>query len=351
MKNKIDQKIHQLLLKKKSPAVIVKTLLKTKSLTQDMNNFLDICRFMQNAGLYQTLLKTALKRLNSQEPAPWSFVLDTLNHCKAKVSKKAQTQFFKGIVEEKQVSYALTFCHWDQDHPKWKKLKQKAIKQIHQENNRSVIQLLEELEFIKSQGFLEKEEEVLKKLKQLEPENPEIHKKWLEFKDKWSRRIVQQSKQKVLQQHSPDLSLVPDDPEELKQVKSLVQSAKKVIKKHPSARYDFALMLFFIGHPKSAVQLLEKHLHSLSAKWLYADLLLQSRLYLNCLNFLDLLEKEEGLHPETVFALAYMRAKAYQGLGKIKQAKNILHDLLAVKPQYRLAHYLLDQWERGESFN
>ena len=62
-----------------------------------------------------------------------------------------------------------------------------------------------------------------------------------------------------------------------------------------------ALLFSFIGYPYIAIQILKDHLDTMSAQWLYLDLLVQSELYLDCLSFLDIMEVRYNQDPDTVF--------------------------------------------------
>ena len=337
-----------MLLKKQNPQMIARKLLKQKALVQNQEDFLGICRFMHQAGLNKMLIQTAVEHLQTKKTVPWAFVINILDNCGINISKEVKTMFFNGIIEQNQIPYVLTCCNWDRDYPEWVKMKMDEINQINREKNSQFVQLMEDLEFIKSQGFLKKEEEILKKLKKLAPDNPSINEKWVQFRERWGRHIIQKKKQAALKGTPFHINSGVVDPEELKQMESIVQSVQDLVIKYPDTGYNMALMLFFMGYPKFASQILKDHLHSNAAKWLYADLLLQSKLYLNCLDFLDVMEKESDHQPEAVFALTYMRAKAYHGLGKKKKGKGILTELLKVKPNYRLAHYLLEQWKKED---
>ena len=348
MNLKTDQKIQDGLLKKQNPQAIARKLLKQKTLVQNPENFLAICRFMYQAGLHTMLIQTAMEHLKTKRIVPWAFIINILDHCRIDLSKEMKIMFFNGIIEQDQVPYVLTCCSWDYDHPKWVNMKMDEINRINREKNSQFIQLMEDLEFIKSQGLLKKEEEIIKNLKKLAPDNPNVHEKWIQFKERWGRDVLQGKKRSSLKNNHVYMNRDPVDPKEFKQVKSIMKSVQELILKHPKSGYNMALIFFFMDYPKFAVQILKDHLNSNSAKWLYADLLLQSRLYLNCLSFLDMIEKEDSAQPETVFALTYMRAKAYHGLGKKKKAKSILTELLKVRPNYRLAHYLLEQWRKGD---
>ena len=340
----VEVEIQKMLSIGHSSSSIAKSLLRKKSITENTDFFLAVCRFMYHSGLYQLLIKTAISKLKKKEIVPWAFVIETLECHKIKIPKEKKTFFIKGIIEQDQIAAVLTSHSWDKDHPKLATMKLKEIEKINRERNHAFIKLMEDLEFIQAQGVLKKEEEILKELKKIDPENPEIHEKWLQFREKWGRSIIHKKKALLLNQGN--ISVLHSETEK-KQAENIAKSVQTILKKNPETSYDMALLFSFIGYPELAIQILRDHLNDVSSQWLYLDLLLQSKLYLDCLSFLDMMEIKYNEDPETVFALTYIRAKAYYGLGKKEKAKDILSNLLEVRPNYRLTHYLLKQWEKG----
>lgn len=340
----IEKKIQKMLSSGHSSASIAQYLLRKKNLSKDPESFLAICRFMYQAGLNKLIIETAISRLKKKEVAPWAFIIEILESQNISIPKEKRAFFIKGILEQKQIPALITSHSWDKYHPELKELKVKMIKEISKQKNRSFIKHIEDLEFIQAQGILKKEEEILKKLKKIDPENPEIQEKWIQFREKWGRHIIQKKKKNLLNKHN--VSHLPSEKEK-NHAEKISKSVKKILKDTPEKSYNMALLFSFASYPHLALQILKDHLNTVPAQWLYLDLLLQSALYLDCLSFLDTMEVRYSNDPETVFALTYIRAKAYYGLGKKKKAKDILSHLLEVRPNYRLTHHLLKQWETG----
>lgn len=340
----IEKEIQKMLSAKHTPLSIAQNLLGKRSISKNTDHFLAVCRFMYQSGLHQLLIQTTISRLKKKEVVPWAFIIEILASQKIKIPKEKSSFFIEGVIAQDQVASILTSHSWDKIHPELVNIKLQAIEQINREKNHTFIKLMEDLEFIQAQGVLKKEGEILKKLKKIDPENPDINDKWLQFQEKWGRNIIHQKKTHLLTKHL--VSSTPSEKEK-KQIEKIAKSVNKQLKKHPEKSYDMALLFSFVGYPYLAIQILKDHMKDSSSEWLYLDLLLQSNLYLDCLSFLDIMEVKYSNDPETVFALIYLRAKAYYGLGKKKKAKDILSDLLKVRPNYRLTHYLLNQWEKG----
>ena len=344
MVQEVEKDIQRLLSRRRSLASIAKYLLKKNSISTNTDQFLAACRFMYQSGLYKLLIQTTISRLKKKEVAPWAFIIEILESQKIKIPNKKKAFFIKGIMEQNQVTSILTSHIWDQYYPELVNMKSKAIAQINREKNHTFIKLMEDLEFIQAQGILKKEGEILQKLKKTDPDNPKVHEKWLQFREKWGRSIINQKKTHLFRHRN--VSIAPPEKEK-QQVTEIAQFIMKTLKEEPEKSYDMALLFSFMGYPNMATQILKDNLNTVASEWLYLDLLLQSEFYLDCLSFLDIMEVKYCDDPEAVFALTYTRARTYYGLGKKKKAKDILSDLLKVRPNYRLTQYLLKQWEKG----
>ena len=343
MTSSVGKALYKYLAKGKTPSAVAQKLLARNLKKQEV--FLDVCRFLYLTGQNRLLMKTALQRLKNKEPVPWAFLLDVLIHQKIPISKETEHLFIKGIEEQKQTPAILSFVAWDFTHPMLKDLKQKEIEKINKKNNAKFIQLMEDLHFIQAQGIFTKEEAILKELKTSYPENPHVHELWLEFREKWGRHLIQKKKKALLKK-----KLAPASPSETEksQAGKIHKAILKNLKKDSQSLYDMALLFAFLGWPQKALEILKTQPLSSKAKWLYLELLLESRLYVECLHFLDEIGQQKKEDPEAIFALSYARARAYRGLGKKETAYKILSELKAVRPHYRLTHCLLTQWSKEE---
>ena len=344
----VEKEIQSALLKGASYQEIAKSLLKKSRFLKSTDAFLHVCCFLYQAGFYNLIIEIAISRLSKNKVVPWAVVIAVLSLHKIKIPAAVKKAFMSGIIKQDQVVSMLGSGSWDAGLPKLARLKAEKVDQIYREKNQKFVQLMEDLQFIQAQGFSEKEKEVLNELKQIEPDNPFIHEQWVQMKEKSARVLLHKRQYSTPHQQLPVSRI---DAQESQQIQKIVESVKHLMSEQPEKAYDMALFFLFIGHPQWAVSFLKDHLNSFSAEWLYVDLLIQSELYLDCLSFLDKLEAKYADNPEMPFSLAYIRAKAYYGLGQKNRAKNILSDLLAVRPKYRLAQFLLRQWSNEEKLS
>ncbi len=312
---------------------------------KDPGSFLELCQFLYLSGQNQLILKIALKQLKKKELLPWAFLMDILDQQKIRLSKEQRLLFLKGIKEQKQIPALLTWNRWDDLHPELKALKKQEQEQINRNNNAEFIKLMEDLHFIQAQGILQKEEDILKNLKTNHPENPQVQELWLKFQEKWGRHIIQKKKKDLIKKK---LFPVPPQEKEKKEARKIARAISQKLKHRSESVYDMALFFAFLGYPLMALKILKPRADSPEVMWLYLDLLLEGRLYIDSLQFADTLTVRTKADPEAVFALSYARARAYYGLGQKERARAILSQLQEVRPHYRLTTCLLKQWEKEE---
>ena len=341
----VEKEIHRGLLKGTPVREIGQKLLQKKKFLKDTEAFLHICRFLFHGGLNRLLVQTALLRLEKEEVAPYAFLVEIFHLHKISLPSKTLKLFLKGLTLQNQVLSMTGSRSWDHHLPRLKELKARHLGEFYKKQDKEFYQGLEDLKFVRSQGLSGKEKEILKQLKKKEPLNPLIHQEWLQFEEKEYREVV--SRQGPVRFKVPSRGPGTEDPELKKQIHSLLQEVQKKLKNKPeNSYYDMALLFSFMGQSGEALKVLENRLSGPSSLWLYVELLMQSRLYLRCLEVLDQVELKWKGEPDTLFAITYARARACHGLGQKKRAVQLLSDLVSVKPGYRLARFLLQQWER-----
>jgi tetratricopeptide (TPR) repeat protein len=84
--------------------------------------------------------------------------------------------------------------------------------------------------------------------------------------------------------------------------------------------------------------------------WLRAELLVHARRFVEGLEHLKHLEVRYVDDPETSFAVSYLKAQCLQELGQKDAALEILKSIVRVRPNYRSAHALIQEWTEGASW-
>ena len=115
------------------------------------------------------------------------------------------------------------------------------------------------------------------------------------------------------------------------------------------AAYNLAIGLYFIELYHEALQVIRRAPESSAKDWFYLELLLRCGRYLECLDEVNQIELKYSADPESTFAATYIRAQALWGLGQTGSAIELLRSIVDIRPSYRSAHSLLNEWAGGFS--
>ena len=120
----------------------------------------------------------------------------------------------------------------------------------------------------------------------------------------------------------------------------LFEHCQKTLALKPQKREDMAVLLLTMGYMDSAIKLLENHLDSPSKQWMYMDCLLETKQYLRCLDYINQ-SPPSSFSPEMTSELNYYKAYSYYGLKEYQKARNIIQNLISMKPDHQPALTLL----------
>ena len=121
----------------------------------------------------------------------------------------------------------------------------------------------------------------------------------------------------------------------------------KLAKNRKDLTFDLALSFHFMDRPQMALEILnglKANETNSSTRWLKLELLLCNRRFVEALDLALELEIAEADDPETTFAINYIRAQAFWGLGQKDQALALIESLSRVRPNYRSIHSLKHKW-------
>ena len=338
----IEKYIQKLLIADKcSVFEIAQDLLKQKQVNKSKKDFLEVCHFLFLSGLHQLLIEVSIKRLNQKKPVSWKHLLALIDPRPMSSSKKKA--FLTGLKAQALETDFLVLKLWGQSIPELKTIAEDIILKAEEKSGIDKIsKLLRDLVYVESLGVLQKREHLLKDLLRLAPKNPLVLHKWEVFKEKKGREFLRDKKRHVIKSLYPIYSFSPKEEKELKKLKETIN---EVSLKNPKFCYDLAIAFAFMGYPKNGAHILRENLFTLSAQWLYLELLILSHQYLEALGRISLFEPQVLDSPQLAYALIYLKAQCYYGLGQKEKGKKLLFSLISVRPDYRLASQKLVQWE------
>jgi len=207
--------------------------------------------------------------------------------------------------------------------------------------------LIEQLNHYRNSELIEQEEATLQKLLKLFPQDLEVgllkqahlEKKADEILDK-----VIAKKGMTKPRFSVDFTEL--GPDFISQTQNqILQIAQDVQKTHPEQLYNLAVMCFQSELYETCIDILNLSPDNQPKQWLLAEALLESRRFLDLLQLLEKLEQSPYYDADATFAIIYMRAQAYHGLGQVEKAIGLMESLLQVAHVYRSAEALLMEWK------
>ncbi len=217
------------------------------------------------------------------------------------------------------------------------------MNQLTKQNEQRFEKLVEQLEFFKNQRMWKDQREVIQKLLQEFPENKKTKEFQKTFNEIWAMEKIEQvllDRQDLPEQTArPNLSIA-----EIEMLDVIFASASELV---TSSRYlptDFALMFQFFEAPNLALEFLKTDIKPVSHLWLEAELLFICGRYVDVLLVLRTILEKATNDPETQFSVSYLRAQCFWKLGQQTRAKELISDILRVRPDYRSAQSLKIDW-------
>ena len=126
---------------------------------------------------------------------------------------------------------------------------------------------------------------------------------------------------------------------------NILKIANDLVNKQPDQLYNLAILAFQFELFEACLNVLEKAPETPARDWLRAEALLEAGKYLELIHLVEYLEGKESHSTDTVFAVTYLKAIAYHGLGNKDLAVRLMEGILQVVPYYRSAEALLVEWQ------
>lgn len=301
--------------------------------------------FLYNQGLHQEVLQLLIKNLETKNRVPFDLVIELLAGSNTVPDEKVFEALIKGMKKQgalEDLMAAYSFDKWDS---RFSETRDLLIQRQMEEQENAKKALYEKFEFLKNQRMTEQAGQVLARLRQVYPNDLQYIQAEREFREQWARDVVASrstySKLRQLARKKFPLS-EPDQ----QMLKAFLADLQKLSPSHPTLAYDLAVGFWFMEEYDSALAALNESKGS-AAEWLRAELLLSARRFVECLEQLNHLEVKFAEHPETSFAVSYLRAHALKELGQDDTALEILKSIVHVRPHYRSAHSLISEWSEG----
>ncbi len=317
-----------------------------KKLESQLNNFQDYhayYQFLVSVGLYKTLVQSLAQQLRKEEHISWYYFFFIINKYQTEMQSEMIESFISHSSEDDWMYLFGSSCIKEDE--QLLELQNTHLKNYYQNHENLQLDLEKELQIAHSQKLLKKEKQIIDQLLKMDSKNLFFQKLKKEYERK--RAIDTLNEYKTTNTHYlyDSYRMQPSQKEMKQQVQKIMEHFKNLAQTKPEHINDMAIILISTGYNDLAIEFLKEHLNTGDRKWLYLELLLESKQFFLCLTFVDQLFSKNSLSSEETFSLIYAKAQAYYGLKEYDKAQKTLEDLVKVRPRYRLAQELLSQWK------
>lgn len=306
---------------------------------------------MIQAGLYSQLLFQMRRCLKREMQLPWAAMIEALHKSGAKIEPIEVDAIFEGMNAQSAQfdddmmfdlvdSFALD--RYDARPAEYRSRKIAHLRQQHEEKRAD---LQRQLDYARVNRLFSQEKRLLDEIQAFDPNDSELSRE----KDLFEYREAQEIVENALA-HSPPKAEIEKKfsqlPPELKKVaKPIIKRVRELAAKASEPLlYDLALMLIFMDLHEEGIKLLDGRRESSRIDWLLLETLILGGQFAAALGEVENLEVKYAGDAEAPFALTYARARALWGLGDTVTAIELIKSLTRVRPTYRSANTLLQQW-------
>ncbi len=344
----LELKIRDLLNKIADPGIVAIELLKWwegNDLSEEEKR--GVACYAINAGSIGPLLELYSKKLMAKETIPWGPFVEALGRASYRPQKPEILALITGsqaqeLLPDLTTSFALdTFSSLfiENRRTKFRRERQRIL-DLRQ-------QLLEKLEFVRSQRIPTEEKKVLHQLGTLFPGDQKVQSEAQVHAEQWAREIINQREAFTDLDTALEDALPPMSTEVVSAKDHLFNQVMKYIKKHPDQAFDYALMFESLEFYKEAYEVLCHAPSTKQADWLKLEILIKGRQFVSALEETNGLELKYAGDPNSTFAVIYARAQALWGLGQKDTAIDLMKSIVNLRPSYRSARAILSSWSEG----
>ena len=300
--------------------------------------------FAIRSGRLPDFLKLIAGQIKNHELIPWGPFVEALGLSGYQPQKPEVLALFQGAHSQKDSAGLVRSRALDQFSSKFAEERRNERQEERRRYNEIKRNLIEQLEFYRSQRIPTEEKKILAQLSTLFPHDSEVRGEHMVHQEKWAREIINQRERMTEYDSHVEEQIEIPPPEVLSSKDHLVAQVKKEVKLDPDSGYDYAIMFEALEFYREAYEILRISPPSAESDWLALELLIKGRQYLSALEEANRLEIQYAGNPESTFAVIYARARALWGLGQKDHAIDLLKSIVSLRPTYRSARALLREW-------
>ncbi len=310
-----------------------------------------LTRFMIQVGLYPQLLFQIRRCLKREMQLPWAAMAEALAHMGVQLEPIEIDAFFEGISSQSasfETDLMFEFVEsfgldkFDTRPAEYRQQKTAHFRRAHEQKRAD---LQRQLEYARVNRLMSQEKRLLDEIQAFDPSDKELSKEKNLFAYREAQEIVENALAHSPPKAEMERKFAQLSPEMKKAAKPIIKRVRELAEKaNEPELYDLALMLIFMDLHDEGIQLLDRRRKSSRIDWLLLETLILGRQFAAALGEVESLEVKYAGDSEAPFALTYARARALWGLGDTVTAIELIKSLTRVRPAYRSANTLLQQW-------
>ncbi len=345
----IEEEINQLLIEEREPSSIAdllfqKILLNDEKLDSENNN--KFLFFLMRSGRSDLILQFYQFNIQNKK-FYWNRAYFIYGLIKAYPNLDEElVEIIKSSLEINQNDQ-----HWieasrtkiaDKYFPKLKIVRRKLKEFYKRKYEKKREELLHKFDLFRSQQLIEPAKEVLKRLEKTFPRDIELKRISYSFSQLDAEAVFEKYKTKK----KGTFSKPKNDPDVEMARQALEKNLITDLEKYSNEYQDLVILCLFIESYECALNILKKSQTDFKNVWLYVEILIKNKRYLEVLHILPIIEKQLSDDPETFSSSTYCRAICFWNLGEKSSALEVLESLINSRPNYRSAEVLYQEWQK-----
>jgi hypothetical protein len=311
-----------------------------------------LTRFMIHTGLLPDLFNHLRKLLKKDARIPWSAFIEALDCVEAQLSQVERDAIFEGVESQSKTYEEDLLVHdlaqskgLDRFDPRPIEARRKQIEIAKRLREEKRAELRRRLEYARVNRLITQERRTLEEIQALDPTDPELRREQHLFEFREAQEIVENALAHAPPKSELERKYSRLSPEAKEAARPIINQARQMAKSaNEQELYDLAMMLIFMELYSEALALLESRRVSDRIDWLILETMIMAQQYAAALGEVENLEVKFAGSSEAPFALTYARSRALWGLGDTVTAIELMRSLVKVRPSYRSASTLLQQW-------
>ncbi|MCB0415176.1 MAG: hypothetical protein KDD50_12635 [Bdellovibrionales bacterium] len=303
-----------------------------------------ILNFFINSGQNRSAFRLILHDVKNEKYVFWGHLIHLCYASEIKPPEELKESIRKGVFNQNGEQRAAKSTYSSLVNEELGYVRQSIRQKLHEDFQKTKTLLFQKLDFYKNEELYRDEKRLLAEIEFLYPKEHKLKQLKEDFNQRWARELISS---KALPQIN-DPKPLPPSKEEQEFCDYLLQTSKEICSQNPHFSYDFAILFYFMEEHQSALEIIRMGKKDFSSDWFETEILFQLRRYVDCLSYLESLEKKYKDNPETIFATSYFKAQCYWELKQPGLAVQVMKSLLQIKPEYRSADSFMAKWTQGE---